>query len=193
MATLIQQASVKVYATADSSIDLDDYIPVFHEWIREKRIADHLLIDVADYRHVPKGPGVMLIADEAHYGIDSAGGEPGLLYSRKRDAPGEARAALQDALQRALSAAALLEQDKRLDGSIRFRTGDLQLRIMSRLAAPNREETRAKIEPIWSEVLGQAGYEGAEFAVEKDPRRPFSLRLRGSSKAPDLVSLLSSW
>ena len=81
----IQQASVKLFLTDSSGLDLDSFIPVFHEWIREKRLPDHLLIDVADYRHVPNGPGVMIIAHEAHYGIDSGNGEPGFLYTRKRD------------------------------------------------------------------------------------------------------------
>ena len=47
-----------------------DYIPLFHGWIQEKIIPDHLLIDVADYSHIPDGPGIMLIAHEGHFSLD---------------------------------------------------------------------------------------------------------------------------
>lgn len=189
MSIRVQQASVKIFATTDSVVELDDLIPVFHAWIRDKRITDHLLIDVADYRHVPDGPGVMLIANEAHYGIDSGGGEPGLLYARKRDPLGDAEPALRDALQRAAQAAALLEEDELLGGKLRFRTSDVQLRLMSRLTTPNDDATQAQIEPIWADMLAGLGYEGLEITREADPRKPFSLRVSGCSSAPDLASL----
>jgi hypothetical protein len=37
-------------------IDLEAVIPVFHRWIQEQ-IFDELLLDVANYSHVPDGPG----------------------------------------------------------------------------------------------------------------------------------------
>ena len=72
----VQQLSAKVYAAPGHSVAQDEYIPLFHSWIRDKRIAtDKLLIDVADYKHVHHGPGIMLIAHEAHWAMDEAGGE----------------------------------------------------------------------------------------------------------------------
>ena len=38
---------VKVYAKT-GQIDLEKLVPVFHEWIRSKKISAELLIDVAD-------------------------------------------------------------------------------------------------------------------------------------------------
>ena len=43
---------------------------VFHQWIRDS-VCPEMLIDVADYRHVPAGPGVMLIGHEANYSLDN--------------------------------------------------------------------------------------------------------------------------
>ena len=40
--------------------ELADAVAVFHQWIRDG-VCPEMLIDVADYRHVPAGPGVLLI------------------------------------------------------------------------------------------------------------------------------------
>ena len=75
---------LKLFLQDASQVNLEDVIPVFHEWI-QNRVLDELLIDVVDYRHVHNGPGVMLIAHDAHYAIDVADGHMGLLYSRRRE------------------------------------------------------------------------------------------------------------
>ena len=46
---------VNVKFPSAGSIDLTQAIPVFHRWIQEQALPG-LLIDVADYRHVPEGP-----------------------------------------------------------------------------------------------------------------------------------------
>ena len=100
----VQQFSVKIFAKASESFDQDALIPIFHKWIRERRLQEALLIDVADYRHVPNGPGLMLIAHEAHYGLDERDGLLGLEYARKRDPVGEPMPKLRQALGAALDA-----------------------------------------------------------------------------------------
>ena len=66
------------------NIDLESFIPVFHEWIQENKISNHILIDVADYKHISDGPGIMLIAHEGNFSIDLENGEVGLQYIRKQ-------------------------------------------------------------------------------------------------------------
>ena len=51
------------------------------------------MIDVANYAHVPKGPGVALIGHGTDYFIDEGEGRLGLLYNRKRGAPDAGAAA----------------------------------------------------------------------------------------------------
>ena len=43
-----------------------------------------LLLDVADYKHVQEGPGIVLIGHEADYSLDLGGGRAGLVYDRNR-------------------------------------------------------------------------------------------------------------
>jgi hypothetical protein len=78
---------VKFFAVDPSAVRLDAFIPVYHRWI-QKQAVEGMLVDVADYGHLPQGPGVMLIAHEADYGMDSAEGPLGLLYTRKTSSGG---------------------------------------------------------------------------------------------------------
>jgi hypothetical protein len=116
---------LKVYATVGNGspegalFDAAAAIPVFHRWIREQSL-DELMVDVADYSHVPEGPGVLLVCHDAHYALDGAGGEPGLLYSRRRATSSSASDVaslderLETAFARALAACALLEAEEAL-------------------------------------------------------------------------------
>lgn len=125
-----------------ADIALEAFIPVFHHWI-QRQCLEELLIDVADYRHVHNGPGVILIAHDAHYAIDATDGRLGLLYSRRRETH-PSRRHIQDTRERlasvflcALSACQRLETDTAFQGQLRFRTDGMVLRLNDRLFAPN--------------------------------------------------------
>jgi hypothetical protein len=75
-------------------------IPEFHRWIQHT-VIDEMLIDVVDYRHVPDGPGVVLIGHEADYSLNGTG----LTYSRKIKHSGSDAEKILDAYNRAAEAA----------------------------------------------------------------------------------------
>ena len=78
----MEHVNIKIFAADSPSVRFADAIPVFHRWIQSRDLPE-LLIDVADYSHVPAGPGVVLIGLEANYALDNAHNRPGLLYVRK--------------------------------------------------------------------------------------------------------------
>src|SRR5581483_1646097 len=81
--------AVKFFIEDPSGLKTDeDFVPVFHRWIQTRAIADHQLIDVADYAHVKEGPGTLLVSHEANFHADLGGGRLGLLYVRKQPLPG---------------------------------------------------------------------------------------------------------
>ncbi len=168
---------VKVFARDAKSVDPDGVVPVFHAWIRDKRVQDELLIDVADYTHVPEGPGVVLIGHESDYFVDEGEGRPGLLYARKRGFDGDVEARLTDAFVRALRACRYLEGEPKL--GLRFGTAELLFRIADRLNAPNEPATYETVEPALRKVLGKL-LGGRKVTLErpKDQREPFTLRIR---------------
>src|SRR5579872_1428900 len=78
----LQHVNVKLVLDDPASVDLEPLIPIFHSWISE-RVFEELLLDVADYRHVPSGPGVVLIGHQANYSVDNMGNRLGVRYNRK--------------------------------------------------------------------------------------------------------------
>lgn len=174
----IQQLAIKVFA-APGSLDQGKLTPVFHKWIRERRLGDVLLIDVADYRHVPEGPGMMLIGHEAHWAFDQIGGRAGLRYARKRDAVGDAVARLREAFAAVFLASEALEKEPSLAGEVAFVPTELELRIMSRLVAPNTAETYAAFAPVLEGFLREL-YGTGEIALEHlaAPRESFGVRIQ---------------
>ena len=84
----LQKFGVKLFIEVHGSYSYKEFIPVFHTWIQDKLVEDHLLIDVADYSHIPDGPGVMLIAHEGYFSLDQEKHKPGIMYMRKTNMEG---------------------------------------------------------------------------------------------------------
>lgn len=183
----VQQLEVKLFARPGAeAVDPEAYIGIFHRWIQEDRLGrELLLIDVADYRHVPDGPAVMIIAHGAHWKIDGGGGELGLAFARKRDPLGPADGKLVEALTWALRAAAALDKEPALGGKVGFRTDRIRISVVSRLAAGNRAEDLAALRPAL-EGLAQRLWPGAPVAVKpiEDPRGPLAAELHGPVDEP---------
>lgn len=185
----IQQLSVKISAH-QSEFDQEPLIPIFHRWIREKRLGDELLIDVADYRHVPSGPGIMLIGHEGHYGLDCRG-DIGFCYARKRDPLDDPRPRLREVFARALRGCDALQNEPAVHGALSFDPGRLEVRVMSRLAAPNTAETYQALAPEIEAFLSEL-YNSSEVSLEhqSDPRQPFGVHARIPGDH-DMAGLLS--
>lgn len=177
-----RRLSLKLFvdpAPADAAgVDLAPFIPLFHRFIQHGSV-EGLLVDVADYAHVPHGPGVLLVGHEVDYGIDSTGGRPGLLVVRKRAGELPLAELLRDTLRRAYGAAAAIEADG--GAGVRFAPGAFELRVMDRLAAPNGDEAFENLlketEPVLREVFGGEGL-ALERAGGDDPRQALGLAAR---------------
>ena len=136
----VQHINVKVFATANA--ESDAVVKVFHRWIKDT-VCPEMLIDVAEYSHVPEGPGVLLIAHEANYSLDNRDNRPGLLYNRKIADEGTFQEKLAQAHASALAACDRLEKETNL----KFDRNQLEVFINDRALAPNNEETLRALEP----------------------------------------------
>ena len=139
---------VKLFA-ADDTFGPADFVSVFHRWIQNQSLPGHLLIDVADYAHVPDGPGTLIVSAEANVHMDRTGGRLGMTYVRKRPVAGAADigTVLHAVLTDALLAADLLERDPDMAGRLHFNTGEISVRFNDRLLAPNTSESVADLLP----------------------------------------------
>lgn len=182
----LQRIGIKLYAADGVSLRPRELVPVFHRWIQTQAIGDQLLIDVADYAHVPEGPGVMLVAHEGNFSLDLGGGRMGLAYNRKTPAAGALADRLRGVARTVLDACSRLEEERGLDGHIRFRGDELLLFANDRLRAPNSAATMAAFQPALRQLL-RALYGDLDCTVtpERDARERFSVHVR----APAAVSV----
>jgi hypothetical protein len=174
----IVRVGAKLYAENPGAIDLPAYIPLFHGWIQSREL-DGVPIDVADYAHVPDGPGVILIGHEADRSLDLGEGRPGVLYQRKREGVGS----LPDRLAAAVAAADRMADEIEGDpaaGGVRFGRDEILLRVTDRLAAPNDDAALDALRPAIAAALAavRPGREATVERVADDPRGPLRARVR---------------
>src|SRR5258706_10664559 len=142
MAMDLQHFNVKLFVDQPETVDLAAFMTVFNGWIQDQA-TEELLIDVADYRHVQEGPGVVLIGHEANYSLDNAEDRLGLLYNRKAPLPGSN----QDRLRQAVRAALLAAQRLAVKPGLKFSGGEAQGGGNDRLLAPQTEEALESAQP----------------------------------------------
>jgi hypothetical protein len=187
----LQHINVKLLLSDDKdapALDLDPIIPVFHSWIQQQ-VADELLLDVADYRHVQAGPGIILIGHEADYSLDNADNRLGLRYNRKAILEGKNQDRLAQTTRAALTASQRLEQDTRLNGRLNFNGQDIEIFINDRLLAPNTAATREVLRPEFK-TFAEKLFAGSEYSLAfggdsssadaADPRRLLAVFLHAS-------------
>ncbi|MSR20161.1 MAG: hypothetical protein EXR91_04175 [Gemmatimonadetes bacterium] len=182
--------NVKLFVENPAGVDLEELIPVFHRWIREELLEDELPIDVAGYARVPKGPGVVIVCDHAHYYFDERAGRPGLRYRGRRVARGEGEEGITRAFRSLLRAAALLEKEPALGGRYRFRTDQVEFGINDRLRAPSDAQTLAAVRPaLESAVKALYGKPAKSMALASGPREPFMVSIE-TGTSPSVEALL---
>ena len=142
----VQHINLKIFIAEPEAFELADAIPVFHQWIRDS-VCPEMLIDVADYRHVSAGPGILLIGHEANYSFDNRENRLGLLYNRKASLDGTFQSRLAQAHRAALEACARLEQEAVFRGKLRFDRSAIEVFVNDRLLAPNNDETWQALRP----------------------------------------------
>src|SRR5258707_6267038 len=115
----MQHLSVKILAQPGAELNSADAIAVFHRWI-QRGDSPELLIDVADYAHVPAGPGVVLMGLQAAYSLDNTHNRLGLLYNHRVRTSLDDREALRQDYGSALAACRRLESEPSVHGKLRF-------------------------------------------------------------------------
>src|SRR4051794_21881369 len=181
-----QKLCVKLFLKDPAQLHGLKLVPVFQSWIQMHAVEDHLAIDVADYEHVPDGPGTVLVTHEANFSLDNGGGRPGLLYQRKQPLPGGFGGRLGTIFSATLQGAARLEENPGLE----FRTDEISLRIADRLLAPNTAETFATVKPeleaFLRKLLGSASFQ-LEHKASADKLFEVGIKSATTASVSDLL------
>lgn len=173
----VHRIGAKLFALNPEVVDPVDYIGIFHSWIQARDLPG-LPIDVADYKHVPEGPGVLLIGHESDRAIDFLGDRPGIVYQRKRDLTGTLEERIELVIRSADAAADRLEGEERARG-VRFGRDEIELRFNDRFNVPNSDEGLALVRPAVEAALAatRPGKAATITRREDDPRGPLQLRV----------------
>jgi septum formation topological specificity factor MinE len=188
----LHKVAVKFFATDPSAVRLDEFIPVFHRWI-QKHAVEGMLIDVADYGHLPQGPGVVLVAHEADYSIDSSEGPFGLLYNRKISTTGRLSDRIAAAFKAALGACVKLETEPEFQGRLKFRAGEALVVANDRLNAPNTEEGFQALRSDLAAALSKVYPSNFDMQrISLDDRERLTIQVSSREPVPDVASLLAN-
>lgn len=179
--------NLKFYLEKGQDTDPETWFEVFNTWIPDT--PDEVLIDVADYSHVHRGPVTLLVGHEANYSIDNTDGRRGLLYDRKQPLEGTAGHRIGSALSKAVAACVRLEDEPRFSGSVRFLGNEFLLVLNDRLLAPNTGETLEAIQEHLDSVLN-VFYSGSAHSVDHtgDSNGRFTLLVK--SEGPSAMAKL---
>jgi hypothetical protein len=172
----LHRLGVKLFAADPASIRLEDFIPVFHGWIQRQAVAGHLLIDVHDYSHIQGGPGILLVAHEGNFSLDTSGGRTGLFYCRKTPTALPAVDHMSAIVKSAIEACRLLEKDAKTQ----FNMDEILVIANDRLEAPNDDAAFAELKPIVAATLEKA-FSGSTFnltRISSDPKDRLTISCR---------------
>ena len=186
MANLLERIDLKVFIDAPEDAELDPILTVFDRW-RQEADASSDWIDLADYAHMKRGPGVMMAGKREHFAIDT--NEPGLgiLCSIRAGLSGTNEERMAEAFQRHLALATRLIGEPEWPGDFSVRSGEWKISINDRLGFPNTDENDAALRPALEAAAGVL-FGSAELTRDDNPQRRlgWSLRAEGSPSFSDL-------
>lgn len=140
-------------------------IPLFHRWIQQKAVPG-LLLDVADYSHIPTDARLILMGHDVEYGLiqtdDATEFWHTRYFSRMAEQP-SAEAAVAQLVAEGLASAEKIASDL---GEIAL--NNYRLRFLDRLRVPNSAETLPQLLPIL-QTLGHVEQQ------PNDARAPFTI------------------
>jgi hypothetical protein len=171
---LPKRLSLKIFATTEPPT-FDLFVPIFQRWI-QRQAVEGILIDVIDYKHVPNGPGVVLIGHEGDYGFDLMDGGAGVRYTLKWHTVTSLSQQIHLGRARVLQAAQVLSKEKALKG-IQFDETRLLLKFLDRLHFPNTAEHFAGLQ---ESLAGGLGLEPSALSyVPTDARACLTVEING--------------
>ncbi len=186
MANEVERIDLKVFVDAPADANLDPILTVFDRWRQEDGAASDW-IDLADYAHMKRGPGVMMAGKREHFAIDTNEPGIGILCSVRAGLSGTSEERFAEAFRRHLALAKRLIGEPEWPAEFAVRSGEWEVSINDRLGFPNTDENEAVLRPaLESATKGFSG--NVELTRDSDPQRRLGWSIR-AAEAPPLSDL----
>lgn len=177
----LQKINVKMFTDSGERIRLEPFLDVFARW-REDHSHAAAWIDLADYAHVPQGPGVMLIGRRGNLAFDLADPGPGILYANKQDLSGGPAERIRETFRRGLALITALTGEPDYPAELKPRPGFWEVTFNDRLEAPHSAATDGVLAPAVREVAGQLfGTDGSRLIPQPDPGRRYGFAIHSEA------------
>ena len=176
----LRKINVKFSLDAPAELSYEFLVAVFGRW----RLEDgEEIIDLADYLHVPEGPACLLVSQRWHFGIDLAGGKPGILLSNRGKLGGEPAARIAAVIRTCLEKGKRLLGESDVPSSVRPALPDLELVVNDRVLAENTDEADAVMRPGLTATLDRLyGKDAYSVEREKDPTRRLGYLVKATTE-----------
>lgn len=161
----IGRVYAKIFSPSPAIPD-ERFVPVFHRWIRQRAVRG-VLIDVADYTHVPDGPGVILVGHDISFALDRSDGQFGLVAQRRRPFVGDSVDGVVATLEALFTVADGLEHDVS-DAKLDFGRTRIRIEANDRLRVPNSDDGFVRLEPI-AAAAAKRVFADREIVVKRLP------------------------
>lgn len=177
----LQHINVKLLFNESADANLEPLISILHDWISNQDLEE-ILIDVADYRHVPDGPGIILIGHQANISLTEDNRCITLCYNRKIATKGTNEERFRQAVRGALIVCEKLELDERLTGKMNFECQEIEILINDRIFVSNKKKFYQILDPKFKRLFDII-FEKNEYSIShfEDPRKVYSIKIKTPS------------
>ncbi len=174
----LQRINAKLMADAGANLNIDSILAIFGRW-RQDRDHPSDWVDLADYAHMAKGQGILLVGKQGNFAVDLTDPGPGLLYCGKKDFEGPVVDRVLEAMRRCLALAVPLVAEPEYPADLKPQPGSWELTVNDRLDFPNTGETDKQLGPSIKSVLDSVFGSGNYTAErEPDPQRRYAYSVR---------------
>ena len=169
----VQKVTLKLFTDEPATVNLTPFIAIFARWRLDKSHSAQW-VDLADYAHLAKGPGIVLIGKQGNLAVDFSEPGAGILWSNKKELAGKIEDRILQVMNRSLTLASLLTSEPDYPETFKPRPGFWELSFNDRLEAPNENEVdvilRPHIEAVFDYLFGKDKY---SLVRQVDPGRRY--------------------
>ena len=185
----LQRIQIKIASDAPPSLRLDPFLEIFGRWRKEKAHPAEW-VDLADYAHMPRGAGIVLVGQRCNFSFDMALPGPGVLYIAKKGLSGTSEERITSAFQWCLDLSKRLVAEKEFPQGVQLRWNSLQIRFNDRLETPNNASTDDELRPAIRQAMDRLfGPQGYELVPPSDPRQCYGFSVTAKRAEPLAVLL----
>ena len=155
MQSNLQRIDVKLLLDCPPDPDLDQFLVIFDRW---RKADDHPAdwVDLADYAHMPGGPGILIAGKRDTFSVNLNPPGPGLLTSVRSGLEGLLEDRFREALRRAREFNAAVMAEPEFPAEFSVREGAWEICVNDRLGFPNTDPKDRLVRPAVAAALGVA-------------------------------------